>query len=416
MQLFSSLIVLCFASLAATRRTHYVTEYDIRTVYTDKANLYTPQVVTVIVTHTRDHTKYYSRTTTLVDPASIIVEDGTTKIKGIESEVSIKEIDSSETVNKAVRTTTASSQINTETKPQASTKVESTAEDEANTELNSNTEAAAENNTDSAIETNSKATTKNKTDDIVGAASKANTEASKADGDVPESTNAAELPSSSTKVSFDQAIKTDNDNNIDNLGETKASTLRTGSISKTPATLSSIALARTSVSSSTSSSSTPLPTLDAWADDIYSEIQNSPGIDIEFSREALDVTNKFRAIHHSPPVRWNKTAYEFAQKYADKYDCSLNLQHSGTQDFSENLGVNYNGSKAVIERWYAEEEEYDYATHNQYSHFTALVWKSSTQMGCAYKDCSAQNQKYIICNYSPTGNVIGRLQDNVFPP
>lgn len=69
----------------------------------------------------------------------------------------------------------------------------------------------------------------------------------------------------------------------------------------------------------------------------------------------------------------------------------------------------------------------------QPSHFTQVVWKSTTSVGCAVKTCnnifpghvgvtpqsfnrammnvslSSQDALYYVCEYFPTGNVIGRF-------
>lgn len=54
-------------------------------------------------------------------------------------------------------------------------------------------------------------------------------------------------------------------------------------------------------------------------------------------------------------------------------------------------------------------------------HFTQLVWKNTTQVGCSRKECNAGQQGghgdapgwYVVCEYAPAGNVIGAFVDNV---
>ena len=40
------------------------------------------------------------------------------------------------------------------------------------------------------------------------------------------------------------------------------------------------------------------------------------------------------------------------------------------------------------------------------SHYTQLIWKGTTHVGCAVH--RARNWDYLICRYSPPGNVDGR--------
>ncbi|KAG7662353.1 uncharacterized protein J8A68_004124 [[Candida] subhashii] len=136
--------------------------------------------------------------------------------------------------------------------------------------------------------------------------------------------------------------------------------------------------------------------------------------DLDFAKRILNITNEKRAIHGVPPLKWGADPYNFAQSYADQYVCGSGLKHSNSK-FGENLAVGYPTPEAAVEAWYAENKDYNYAAGTPYSHFTQLVWKSTTHLGCAYKRCG-DSSLYITCNYSPAGNVMGSFQQNVFPP
>lgn len=48
--------------------------------------------------------------------------------------------------------------------------------------------------------------------------------------------------------------------------------------------------------------------------------------------------------------------------------------------------------------------------------FTQLVWKNSTQLGCGRTNCAGQNGVpgwFVVCEFSPMGNVPGEFQANV---
>lgn len=135
--------------------------------------------------------------------------------------------------------------------------------------------------------------------------------------------------------------------------------------------------------------------------------------DEAFSKEILDAHNSKRAQHGVSALSWDQSAYEYAQNYADQYSCSGNLKHSGGK-YGENLGVGYKSGSAVVEAWYLEGDSYNYNTASTFDHFTQVVWKGTTKVGCAYKDCSSQNWgKYIICSYDPAGNIVGQGKANV---
>lgn len=47
-------------------------------------------------------------------------------------------------------------------------------------------------------------------------------------------------------------------------------------------------------------------------------------------------------------------------------------------------------------------------------HFTQVVWKDSTELGvgCAKTD---NGKTYVVANYNPPGNMMGKFKENVFP-
>lgn len=65
--------------------------------------------------------------------------------------------------------------------------------------------------------------------------------------------------------------------------------------------------------------------------------------------------------------------------------------------------------------WYDESNQYDYQNPDWTvaGHFTQVVWKSSTSLGCGI----GKNDYgvYGVCNYSPQGNYLGQFEANVLP-
>eukprot|EP00775_Hariotina_reticulata_P005869 gene5869-6110_t len=80
----------------------------------------------------------------------------------------------------------------------------------------------------------------------------------------------------------------------------------------------------------------------------------------------------------------------------------------------------------AVDLWYKEISQYNFNA-GQFSgatgHFTQLVWKASNQVGCAAQVCSQgiggtswSQGIFVVCRYTPPGNVIGRFRENVLPP
>jgi pathogenesis-related protein 1 len=66
----------------------------------------------------------------------------------------------------------------------------------------------------------------------------------------------------------------------------------------------------------------------------------------------------------------------------------------------------------AVDLWMAEKSSYNLAT-NQCSgvcgHYTQIVWKATTKVGCAISRCpSLRYSNSIICNYGPGGNAGGQ--------
>jgi pathogenesis-related protein 1 len=111
---------------------------------------------------------------------------------------------------------------------------------------------------------------------------------------------------------------------------------------------------------------------------------------------------------------WNAEVAAVAQNFADRLaanNCSF--QHSGNSNYGENLfmgnGIVFkavDGSKS----WYEEKADFVYARINDsnYSHYTQMVWKTTTDVGVGVGIC-ADGSYIIVANYAPGGNMLGEF-------
>jgi len=133
-----------------------------------------------------------------------------------------------------------------------------------------------------------------------------------------------------------------------------------------------------------------------------------------FTQSYLKVHNKYRAIHHAPPLVYDKVMADYAYNHVKNGGC--HMQHSQPHKYGENLGIGFSNIESCIDAWYNEEKYYNYA-HGDFStqtgHFTQVCWKKAAKIGCGQVQCG--HGYYISCNYD-TGNVIGQFQANVLAP
>ncbi|MCL4162966.1 UNVERIFIED_CONTAM: hypothetical protein GTU68_023094, partial [Idotea baltica] len=130
--------------------------------------------------------------------------------------------------------------------------------------------------------------------------------------------------------------------------------------------------------------------------------------------EALRTHNQVRAQDRQKPLVWSKDLEQISQQWANKLASSCKMyHHQGQIPFGENLF--YKGGKAsvseVVRAWANEKKFYNYQQNKcqagkQCGHYTQVVWKGTTDVGCGFKSCSNGAQIWV-CSYFPAGNIVG---------
>jgi pathogenesis-related protein 1 len=145
-----------------------------------------------------------------------------------------------------------------------------------------------------------------------------------------------------------------------------------------------------------------------------------------------------------PPLTWSPAIAEYAQEWADMLamtSCNAPMHRSSQQlqqkGYGENLAVAGSSqapnttSQWAVDGWADEVKCWTYGSINGLGvtgtekcdstcymsmhsdgcgHYTQIVWRNSTQLGCGVATCkSGQLTNDIwICNYAPPGNVVGQ--------
>jgi hypothetical protein len=117
------------------------------------------------------------------------------------------------------------------------------------------------------------------------------------------------------------------------------------------------------------------------------------------------------------PLMWSVAAATVAQNYA----AQCNYGHNGNRGpFGESIyassGETFDGN-AIVSSWASEAANYTYSTNTcaagqDCGHYTQLVWRSTTAVGCGVAHCTVNspfgasfpNWDYAVCDYAPAGN------------
>ncbi|GJJ07171.1 hypothetical protein Clacol_001371 [Clathrus columnatus] len=133
------------------------------------------------------------------------------------------------------------------------------------------------------------------------------------------------------------------------------------------------------------------------------------------SLDYLTLHNSFRKQYSANPLVWSADLASAAQQWAS----NCHWGHS-TMSYGENIAAGTGGNftaRDAFNMWTSEAPQYN-ATDPLPSHFTQVVWKATTHVGCAMTNCTgllggSEVAQYFVCEYEPAGNVIGNFTHNV---
>ncbi|GMI37087.1 hypothetical protein TeGR_g13245 [Tetraparma gracilis] len=146
----------------------------------------------------------------------------------------------------------------------------------------------------------------------------------------------------------------------------------------------------------------------------------SLGILDSTQRRFLNAQNAARRKHCDPPLpalTWNRAAYSSSLIAAKTCTFAHGQSGEAGAGFGENLCSGHATLEDCVEAWYNEIDDPGYDFQDPgfafgTGHFTQVVWKDTTSVGCAI----CEESKIYVCQYDPPGNVIGGYEENVFEP
>lgn len=153
------------------------------------------------------------------------------------------------------------------------------------------------------------------------------------------------------------------------------------------------------------------------------------GLD-KFNQDILDTHNFLRAGHNVPPLKWSRKLARNAQKWVNELkrtspdtfpphphspeDGNFRVENDG-ENYSWQLNSKLQPGSTHVLAWYTE--IFDYERQNPVNngamigHFTQIVWKDTTQVGCGRATSTVDwhgmelFSTHVICQYHVGGNM-----------
>ena len=145
--------------------------------------------------------------------------------------------------------------------------------------------------------------------------------------------------------------------------------------------------------------------------------------------EMVAAHNRWRKTVGAPPLSYSTDLAASAQDWANRLKESnhCQMQHSKPDGhYGENLfwasAVQWSDGRrelqkvspeTVVNDWGGERSNYNYKNNScakgkMCGHYTQLVWKTTTTVGCAVATCEDSHDQIWVCQYQPPGNWVGK--------
>ena len=130
----------------------------------------------------------------------------------------------------------------------------------------------------------------------------------------------------------------------------------------------------------------------------------------------LAAHNAVRSRAGVPPLAWSNRLAAHAQSWANYLLAHRQFFHRPNAAYGENL-FEIEGAAAspaeVVDDWASESRSYNHRSNvcrGVCGHYTQIVWRKSTQLGCGVASCKngGFTTDIWICNFAPAGNYVGQ--------
>ncbi|GMH06454.1 hypothetical protein Nepgr_008294 [Nepenthes gracilis] len=136
------------------------------------------------------------------------------------------------------------------------------------------------------------------------------------------------------------------------------------------------------------------------------------------AEEFLDVHNQARAEVGVGPLKWGESLanattrlvrYQGVRNRCQFANLSSGGKYGANQLWASGMVVT---ARMAVEAWVAEKKYYNHtdnscAANHRCGVYKQVVWRKSSELGCAQATCAKEGSSLTICFYYPPGNVIG---------
>jgi uncharacterized protein YkwD len=146
---------------------------------------------------------------------------------------------------------------------------------------------------------------------------------------------------------------------------------------------------------------------------------------MDFADMVLAVHNRERDAVRVPHLVWSDKLAADAKPYAEHLLTTAQLEHQSQEwvDAHPNSVPGYEGENLawrgntttipiaqMQQGWISEKNNYhgEPGDFNGVGHYTQMVWRDTTAVGCATASGGPYGRDVLDCRYSPVGNVIGQ--------
>ncbi len=146
------------------------------------------------------------------------------------------------------------------------------------------------------------------------------------------------------------------------------------------------------------------------------------GVQSDFNARILAAQNRERAALGLGQLRWSDDLAAGAKKWSDTLSRTGQFAHSPNEPGEELLGENIWGGdpgafspEAMVALWVKEKRAFKFGVFprtsttghvEDVSHYTQLIWRSTTEVGCALSEGAAE--EILVCRYRHPGNIMGQ--------